>query len=225
LLSLPQSSPQDPPNPQNQNPQKPAGLPIQPNTNPEKPEEEKSSYSVEIKQSDKEGGALRDLFTRAAARMESGEEEEEEKQPKGGRSKKLGDPRKDLANLLTSGLTLLVASLSIPDELKPNEDEIGGVSFYTMKILLRHFPVSKMLSADMLDVVGLVSIFAGYFARIQPLLPKKPPPGPGNNPGPNRPPEKSNGHKPAEKIPENDIEVLDPATAEFLKNAANGRTT
>ena len=213
--------------PQQLNPQ-PQPLNPAAEENPQPQPEESLSFS--INQSSPDDNPLSGLLSRATARLESGDYEDESEAPpkKRGRpaASKFGDSQTDLANLLTSLLALVIASITIPDELKPNNEEQAGVSYYAVKILMRHFPASKMLSADMLDIIGLLSIVAGYTARIMPLLPKQaapdPIPGPAPRPNITAPVHKNgNGKTPqaAAPIPVNDIEALDPVTAGWLKNA------
>jgi hypothetical protein len=71
----------------------------------------------------------------------------------------------NIATLITSLLIMIVASLNTPDDLKPNEDEINAVSGFSVSILLRHVNISGRLTADVIDVIGIVAVSAGYWAR------------------------------------------------------------
>ena len=55
-------------------------------------------------------------------------------------------------------------------EIKPNESELGVFSNHLTGILIRHLPISKGLSADALDIIGIFAVVSGYYARVSPEL-------------------------------------------------------
>ncbi len=70
-----------------------------------------------------------------------------------------------IATLVTSIFIMLVAGWQVPDELKPSEEEINAVSGFSTSILLRHVDISGRLTADVIDVIGIIGITAAYVTR------------------------------------------------------------
>ncbi len=73
--------------------------------------------------------------------------------------------KNEVTTAISSLLVLFLASWKVPDELKPNEAETEAVSNYATRLLLRHVDLSGRLTADALDVIGIVAVLSGYYAR------------------------------------------------------------
>lgn len=71
----------------------------------------------------------------------------------------------DFSNVVVTLLTLIFASWDRPSDLKPNEDEINAFSVPCTKMLLRHIPITSKLSADALDVIGMIGAASAYYVR------------------------------------------------------------
>lgn len=102
-----------------------------------------------------------------------GPEPEPEPQDGGGSGKRSGPRHSDsvqVANLVVSLFTMVVAGLRIPDDIRPNEDEIAAFSGFGTSILLRHFPLKSKLSRDALDIIGMFSILASWYGRVGPRI-------------------------------------------------------
>lgn len=53
----------------------------------------------------------------------------------------------------------------MPEDLKPNQDEIGLLSERITSLLLRHVNIAGKLTQDALDVIGILAVASGYYAR------------------------------------------------------------
>lgn len=78
--------------------------------------------------------------------------------------------REELATMASSLIVLLIAASNVPDEIAPDTDEINGVSEHLIKILARHVDLSKRLTGDVLDIIGIIAIASGWYARVAPAL-------------------------------------------------------
>ncbi len=78
--------------------------------------------------------------------------------------------REELASLVSGLLILLIASSNVPDEVAPDTDEINGVSNHLVKILARHVDLSKAMTGDVLDIIGIIAIMSGWYTRVAPAL-------------------------------------------------------
>lgn len=58
-----------------------------------------------------------------------------------------------------------VAAWSIPDDLKPTEEEVNALAQPATRILLRHVDLSGKLTGDALDAVGMLVVISGYYVR------------------------------------------------------------
>lgn len=76
--------------------------------------------------------------------------------------------REDITTLVSSLLALLMAAWSVPPGLKPDEDEVGALASYSTRLLLRHVNLSGRITADVLDVIGIVAVVSGWYARTAP---------------------------------------------------------
>jgi len=70
-----------------------------------------------------------------------------------------------LSDFIITLLTLILSALVIPENLKPNEDEINAFSVPATNILLRHVPLASKLSQDALDVIGMIGALSAYYIR------------------------------------------------------------
>jgi len=90
-----------------------------------------------------------------------------------GRKKKTA--AQDEFNTLTIALlSLVIAAVNIPENIKPNDNELNQFSHHLTGLLVRHLPISGKFSADALDVIGLLAVGSAYYARVAPLIKSKP---------------------------------------------------
>lgn len=108
------------------------------------------------------------LIERAAGNVRAGVTGEPPRN-KGGRPPKAPAPTKkdveQFATVIAAGLTLIVGALRIPGDLKPNEDETGGLAVPITNLMLRHLPISGKLTADAMDAIAIVAVVSSYYAR------------------------------------------------------------
>lgn len=90
------------------------------------------------------------------------------KETRGRKSKDAG--REDLKTLSIALLTLVMSLGNIPQDIKPNDSEIGIVSHHLTGIMIRHLPINGKMSADALDIIGLIAVMSTWYARVQPAL-------------------------------------------------------
>lgn len=128
----------------------------------------------------------------------------------------------EVSVLVVSVLVLILSFSNIPDEIKPNEDELSIFSKHLSGILIRHLPISSKFSQDTLDIIGLVAVTSGYYARVAPVIKTYQK----QIPQPN----KTNPQQPQESAPVvvDALRAVNPAAADFLdqvekKHNANNR--
>lgn len=129
-----------------------------------------------------------------------------------GRPSKQGQ-KEEFSTIVLSVLSLVVSALTIPEEIKPNKNELSIFSDHLTGLLVRHLPISNKMSEDTLDIIGLFVVTAGWYARVAPQLKQT---------KPDQPPEvvtgaaavRGNGSKPA-----GPISAIDPGAGEFLTRA------
>jgi hypothetical protein len=80
------------------------------------------------------------------------------------------DMQQDFTNMLAGVLALVVTAVNLPPEVQPDSDELKGVSYYAVRILIRHFPINNAMSADALDTLGILSILSAWYMRVAPFL-------------------------------------------------------
>lgn len=89
-----------------------------------------------------------------------------------GRKKKTA--AQDEFNTLTIALlSLVIAAVNVPENIKPNDNELNQFSHHLTGLLVRHLPISGKFSADALDIIGLLAVGSGYYARVAPMLKTK----------------------------------------------------
>lgn len=71
----------------------------------------------------------------------------------------------DFSTIIVTIMTLALSAWNVPDDLKPNDDELQAFSVPATRMLLRHVPITAKLSADALDVIGMIGAMSGYYAR------------------------------------------------------------
>lgn len=128
-----------------------------------------TEVEVEVSQPEIKTNPVTDLLTRATARIGQVEEEEEEIPVKKSHRRPQNN-RVEVENLITSVLALGLAASNLPREIQPNTDEIGGISYHLTRILARHLPLNTGLTADALDIIGLITISSSWYARVSPEL-------------------------------------------------------
>ena len=90
--------------------------------------------------------------------------------PAPSKAKKSKANQDEFNSLVIAVLTLGVSFANMRPEIKPNESELGVFSNHLTGILIRHLPISKGLSADALDIIGIFAVISGYYARVSPEL-------------------------------------------------------
>lgn len=90
--------------------------------------------------------------------------------PAPSKAKKAKANQDEFNSLVIAVLTLTVSFANMRPEIKPNESELSVFSNHLTGILVRHLPISKGLSADALDVIGIFAVVSGYYARVSPEL-------------------------------------------------------
>lgn len=78
--------------------------------------------------------------------------------------------REELSTLVSSVFVMIIAASNVPDEIAPDNDEINGISEHLIKILARHVDLSKRLTGDVLDIIGIIAISSGWYARVAPII-------------------------------------------------------
>lgn len=76
----------------------------------------------------------------------------------------------DVSNLTVSIITFAVASLNMPEDLKPDDDEIDKIAYHSTSIFLRHFPLKNKLSRDSIDAIAIVMVASSWYRRVSPQL-------------------------------------------------------
>jgi hypothetical protein len=76
----------------------------------------------------------------------------------------------EFSSIVVIVLTLVLSLSNIPAEVKPNDSEIGVFSKHLTGIMIRHLPISGKLSADGLDIIGMLAIMSTWYARVQPVI-------------------------------------------------------
>ena len=90
--------------------------------------------------------------------------------PAPSKAKKSKANQDEFNSLVIAVLTLGVSFANMRPEIKPNESELGVFSSHLTGILIRHLPISKGLSADALDIIGIFAVVSGYYARVSPEI-------------------------------------------------------
>jgi hypothetical protein len=120
--------------------------------------------------------------------------------------------REDFSVLVVSVVTLLVTFAKVEERIKPNGDEINLFSEHLSGILLRHLPINNKLSADALDLIGIMAATATWYSRVHDQLAK-------SAPILETVPTRANGHAGGE-IPITPIEAVSPETGNWLNRIA-----
>lgn len=76
----------------------------------------------------------------------------------------------EFATLVSTVIILLVALWPAPDTVKPNELEVNALSEHLSNIVLRHFDLSGAITADVLDVIGIIAVTGTWLSRVGPEL-------------------------------------------------------
>ncbi len=80
------------------------------------------------------------------------------------------ETQQEFSTLVSSVFVVIFALSSWPDDIKPNDDEVDGVSIRITKILMRHVDISGKLTGDVLDIIGIIAIGSSWYARVSPML-------------------------------------------------------
>lgn len=108
-----------------------------------------------------EGGNLSDS---------SVEENTEPRWKKYARNRGQSKAKEEFSTLVSTLIVLATAAWNAPESVKPSKDEIAGVSEHLTGIILRHVDISSAITADVIDVIGILAISAVYISRVGPEL-------------------------------------------------------
>lgn len=152
-----------------------ANPPTPPSASPKSAEgsaSESSEVRVEIESHvEPKAEGLFTRFLRRSSEPEGAKETGSEPEaPSGKRGYTRRSDSDQIANLTISIVTLAIAGLNLPEDVKPNEEEIDSFSGFGTSILLRHFPMRSKLSRDALDIIGMISIMAMWYRRVAPMI-------------------------------------------------------
>lgn len=78
--------------------------------------------------------------------------------------------REEVSTLILTVFVLGVAAVDVPEEVKPERDELAAVAERLTNILARHNLLLGKLSGDALDVVAIIAVGAGWYSRVAPDL-------------------------------------------------------
>jgi hypothetical protein len=133
------------------------------------PDAEKSDGLVSVGKSDAPEGMFSGLI--AKARSGGGID------PEVGNTKTRGGARivrnaevETFSTVVIAVLSLGITALSLPPEIKPNDTEINSFSVPLTRILIRHLPISGRMSADVIDIIALITVGTGWYARVMPFI-------------------------------------------------------
>ena len=62
-------------------------------------------------------------------------------------------------------VTLALTAWSVPDDLKPNDEEVNAFTVPLTNILLRHIPITGKMSQDTLDLIAILGAGGLYYRR------------------------------------------------------------
>lgn len=93
-----------------------------------------------------------------------------EAKPSKAQDKEVSELSEDFPTILTSVLALVFSALAVPEDVRPNQSELGAVSYHATRIMLRHIDVTNKLNADALDIIGILSTSAAWYMRISPAF-------------------------------------------------------
>lgn len=129
----------------------------------------------------------------------------------------------EFSTLVVALLTLGVSFANIPEQVKPNQSELAIFSNHLTGILIRHLPISNKFSADSLDIIGLVAVCSGWYARVAPEIKalnagKDNPPPPPKNIEPKTPPPPAD---PVLNLSPRAADYLESVQKKAIENAAN----
>jgi len=126
------------------------------------PDPERSPEGIEIeshRESETTSGGFGGLLAKATNALRG------EELPKSNK-KVTPRAREDFSVLVVSLITLLVAAIRIRESAKPNQEEINLFSDHLAGILLRHLPVNSKMSADAVDLIGMIAVIATWYSRV-----------------------------------------------------------
>lgn len=86
-----------------------------------------------------------------------------------GRKKKTA-ANDEFATLIISVLVLILSFSNIPETVKPNDSELRVLANHLSGLMLRHLPISSKFSQDSLDIIGILAVVSGWYARVAPAL-------------------------------------------------------
>jgi hypothetical protein len=139
--------------------------------------------------------------------------DEDERVETRGRKKKTA-ASDEFATLIISVLVLILSFSNVPEEVKPNDAELRVLANHLSGLMLRHLPISSKFSQDSLDIIGIIAVVSGWYARVSPAIKElqsqkketKTIQAHAESPAPAR----------VEEKPLDPVERLSPATARFL---------
>lgn len=160
-----------------------------------------------------EADTWQEKLKRASERVGLFDEEDSTERIETRGRKKKGAVQDEFSTLVIALLTLAVSFANIPEQVKPNQSELSIFSNHLTGIMIRHLPISNKFSADSLDIIGLVAVCSGWYARVAPEIknlnkPSDAPPPPRKKDDPKTPP-------PA-PVAGDPVLSLSPAAADYL---------
>lgn len=133
------------------------------------PEGEFKSSGADAETPEGEGFNIGSVIDRARQNLNSpdpgegeGEGEGESRRP---RKYTTSKQKEEISQFIGTILALFLAAWTVPDDLKPNRDETDALAGVTTRLLLRHVDLSGKLTQDALDLIGIIAIISGYYAR------------------------------------------------------------
>jgi hypothetical protein len=76
----------------------------------------------------------------------------------------------EFSTLIVSVSVLILSFSNMPEQIKPNDAELRVLANHLSGLMLRHLPISSKFSADSLDIIGILAVLSGYYARVSPAL-------------------------------------------------------
>lgn len=120
----------------------------------------------------------------------------------------------EFGTLIVSLLVLILSFSKMPEEIKPNDAELKVFASHLSGLLTRHLPISSKFSQDSLDIIGLIAVTSGWYARVSPVIKSiQAQPQPEKRIESPRPVEQN---QPRQNPVIDPLEKLSPSTAEFL---------
>ena len=155
----------------NPNPQNPQPLPqLNPNENADSVTNEndliiEDHVTVQTEEPDSAWEKIKSAATRSGLFTDDDDQRVETR----GRKKKTA-ANDEFATLVISVLVLILSFSNIPEQVKPNDSKLRVLASHLSGLMLRHLPISSKFSQDSLDIIGIMAVVSGWYARVSPAL-------------------------------------------------------